>query len=513
MDAESRLTGYRLIPFFRDSAMRPHCDFIIRFNRENRRYRGGETVSGTVQITPRQDIKSKAIVLTHLWKTEGIGNSHSETLQTIRLAEAQQLTAGQELTFSFEVTAPASPLPCRGKLIAITHAVNVYIEVPWAIDPNFEEDYLLEPGQIPNNLPASRSSQSLHQAALTKVSTVNNLAGKIFGSAILGGILILLMGAAFALPHFSILLLLVAAAAIAWFFIKNRALKGLLGEVTLKVPHALVAPGEPFLAELRFQPPRNVAINSISLTLECEETAVSGSGSDRKQHKHKAFQQQIPLRDGCTLNAGEDVHERILMKFPDLPLWSLEVDCNQIRWFLSARIDILRFPDWTDHVNLQVIHPTFIQQLPVDPELRPHWTNSIPQSSLTPSTEAVPTDTGRSLTHSISTVLAEINALSVHSTARSSVIRKVAGQLFNVSVTISRTSTTLLPGDDDPLYTNGLTVDGIIDGTRQSIRVIALVAETVPITDLPEGQSWTAQVELIEWDSIYNRINARQIPL
>ena len=492
--------------------MRPRCDFIITFNRENRRYRGGEIVSGTVQIKPLQDINARSIVLTHLWKTDGIGNSHSETLQTIRLAEAQQLTAGQELNFNFETIAPASPLPVRGKLISVKHAVNVHIEVPWAIDPSFEEDYLLEPGQQPNNLPASRSIKAAHMAALKNTGSKNTLGGYLVGFLIVAAILNFLSTLVFSAPRISLILLIVVLAALAWFFIRNRAIKGLLGEITLKVPHAVVAPGEPFLAELHFQPPRTIAINGISLTLECEETADSGSGSDRKRHKHTAFQQQIPLLDACTVNAGEEVHERILMTFPDIPLWSLNVDNNHIRWFLTARIDIPRFPDWTDHVNLQVIHPAFIHQLPVEPELLPHWTNTTPKQWPNPSSDSHPNNDRQSAPQSISTVLAEINALSVHSTARSSVIRKAAGQLFNVSITVGRTSTSLLPNDDDPLYANGLTVDGTIDGTRQSIRIIALTAASEEITDLPEGQSWTAQVELIEWDTIYNRINARQIP-
>lgn len=491
--------------------MRTRCNVTITFDREDRRYRGGETVSGTVQITPLEDIKSKAIILTHLWKTEGIGNSHSEKLQTIWLAEAQQLTAGQQLSFNFELKAPADPLPVRGKLISVTHVVSVKIEIPWAFNPAFEEDYLLEPGALPNFLPASRTSTAVHEAAVKKSGTSNDFVGYIILFLIIAAFLTPLGAAAVFFPRVTIPLLILAFAAIAWFFLRDRTLKELLGDVTLNVPHVLVAPGEPFLVELRLQPLQNLAINGISLKLTCEETAYSGSGTDKKRHNHTAFQQIVPLREACDLIAGEEVHERVLMKFPDISLWSFEADSNQIRWWLEARVDIPRFPDWTKSQSLQVMHPSFISHLPIEPELLPHWTNpaqSKPQSDTLP--DSAPP--GQSSAQSISAVIAEINALSVHSTARSSVIRKAAGQRFQVSVTIARSSSTLLPGDDDPLYTDGLTVDGTIDGTRQPIRVIALTAATPQITNLAEGDSWAAQVELIEWDSIYQRINARQVP-
>ena len=62
-----------------------------------------------------------------------------------------------------------------------------------------------------------------------------------------------------------------------------------------------------------------------------------------------------------------------------------------------------------------------------------------------------------------------------------------------------------------PGYEYGKTVTGTIDGTDQAIQVNTLESQNNGIDDLRRGDIWQTQLTLIDWDSLYNRINARQI--
>ena len=63
----------------------------------------------------------------------------------------------------------------------------------------------------------------------------------------------------------------------------------------------------------------------------------------------------------------------------------------------------------------------------------------------------------------------------------------------------------------DPRYEYGKSVTGTIHGTAQAVQVITLESQNNEIDDLRRGDIWQTRITLIGWDSLYNRINARQI--
>jgi hypothetical protein len=497
------------------------CSFRITFDRPDRRYAGGDSVRGSIQILINSPIKSKGVWFTHCWRAHGIGNQHEQTLKTTQLAEPELLQPGQELNFDFSVTAPLQPLTQRGGLFSVDHYVQVHIAVAWATDPSGEEDYLLEAGKVPDHLPVSRHEIRLGpswQAPSQSSSTAGGLIGCIFAT-IFVTVFVALFGTFFAVqPMIAVGLIAISLAIAAFFAVRRLILNRRLGVVDLNIPHHVTAPGEPWLAELKFCPPRTLRINAITLTVRAEESAVSGSGSDRKKHSSTVFEQIIPLREAEQLPAGEPVHERLLITFPETTSMSLEAGDNKVRWTALLRIDIPGSPDWTRTIPLQVLPAAFASQIPPAPEMLPHWHtggNSAEPSQNRPTSgrsriSTATTDDSASTT--ITTVLAEINSHSPHSSARASVIRRAVGQRMTVSITIKRSATTIGNADEDPLYSGGLTVDGTIDGTRQAIRIIALTSASAEIESLPQDASWQAEVELIDWDTLYHRINARQLP-
>ena len=63
----------------------------------------------------------------------------------------------------------------------------------------------------------------------------------------------------------------------------------------------------------------------------------------------------------------------------------------------------------------------------------------------------------------------------------------------------------------DEAYDSGKTVSGTIDGTRQAIQVLAKPSSTPVIERLSPGDSWQTTISPVEWDTLYNRINGREL--
>ena len=123
------------------------CDIQILFDRSDRTYHGGDTVSGEVIVQVNQDISCNGIILKHYWSTHGKGNTKTGEKHTIRLSETQPLQAGEELRLPFEFQSELWPLTYRGTNINVDHYVHVAVDVPWAIDPKHSEEFIVRPGE------------------------------------------------------------------------------------------------------------------------------------------------------------------------------------------------------------------------------------------------------------------------------------------------------------------------------------------------------------------------------
>ena len=82
---------------------------------------------------------------------------------------------------------------------------------------------------------------------------------------------------------------------------------------------------------------------------------------------------------------------------------------------------------------------------------------------------------------------------------------------MSVSVTIDRTVSTIGLSAGEESYESGKTVTGTIDGTRQLIQVLAKPASNSVLASLQSGDSWQTTITPIEWDTLYNRINAKEV--
>ena len=161
------------------------CEIRIEFDRKDRTYSGGESISGRVHIRVNEPVKSKGISLTHHWRTHGRGNVTSGPKQTILLESARSYSPGEAHELPFSVDAATHPVTYHGTLINVDHYVSVQMDVPWAFNPKAEEEYLLMPGEPPEGFAGSRDTP----ITLKQNAAVSSIVGKVILFIIVGVIL------------------------------------------------------------------------------------------------------------------------------------------------------------------------------------------------------------------------------------------------------------------------------------------------------------------------------------
>ncbi len=121
------------------------CEIGIEFDRSGREYHGGDKVAGTITIAVREEVKCSRVVLARGWRTHGRGNTEHGEETKEPLSGACVLAPGETVQYPFSFTASREPLTYHGQYLSVDHYVSVRVDVPWALDPKAEEDYIVLP--------------------------------------------------------------------------------------------------------------------------------------------------------------------------------------------------------------------------------------------------------------------------------------------------------------------------------------------------------------------------------
>ncbi len=503
------------------------CDIHIAFDRDDRTYRGGERVSGMVTIRAHEDFRCNGILLQHYWKTHGRGNVDSGTRQEIRLQEAWSFSAGDEREFPFEFDSERWPLTYRGHFVNVDHVVQVSLDIPWARDSRHEEDFIVLPGDIPEQFRGDRTeSADLQDAVAKKPASSGGLVAKV-----LLGLLVLIIAGLLIVLFTMLLPIFIVVGIVTW--LRRTAVRRRLGEVECRAPVVKVGPEEPWRFHLAFTPRRSFRINEISARLLVQEVAVSGSGTNKTTHRHTLYDDKVILEPSGFLTAGESFSRSSALNLPDTQAWSIKTDDNSIEWTVDVRIDIPWYPDWSKKFELQMLPPAFLSPLPdgsADTTLPPD-----PSDTPAPSGAASdPSDNSRtgsdreplsssadsavdavdrqSVPATIFELVSAIQAADRYGSERSRIADSVAGMEFDVPILIDRVSSTLGLSDAvDPDHRDGRTITGTIAGTEQDVQLFTRAASADDADALTRGDVWEARVHVRKWDSLYSRLVLSEI--
>lgn len=484
------------------------CDITIDFDRDDATYRGGETVSGTARVTVNKNLTSKGITLSHFWKTHGRGNTASGEVHEEIVASDAQLVAGETFKFPFSFEADVEPITYRGTLINIDHFVKVQVDVPWAIDPKFEAEYILLPGKSPV-LPEPEDEGEETPTALWLTIIM-----WIF-------IIALVVGFSFFVVPYMI-----------YSYIKDSMIKRRLGEIELETVPQRIGPDGNWTGTLRFTPKRDVPINGITARLVCEERAVSGSGTNKTTHKKKVHTEVQTLEPEGLLLAGQPFDKEISVLFPESEAYSFSAYDNSISWSIEIRIDLPGIPDWKETEYATVVPVEFLdpsatplanppaETKPAAPvpvpvaaaaaSQPPQPTVSEPTIQETASSEPVAPPPPAAATDPIMALLAQLADSENTGSERAQLIESVQGQSFTVTVEVERSQSTFTSSDGDQ-YEDGYTITGVIAGSEQAVELFTLNQSSADVRDLRRGDSWSTSVSVSRWDTLYNRLVLLQI--
>ena len=494
------------------------CDISIEFDAENRTYRGGDTVSGRgPRSRSTRTLTSNGIKLIHFWKTHGYGNTDAGERVEEMLDTDSQLFAGEVRTYPFSFVADRQPLTYRGHYVNIDHYVRVEVDVPWAIDPKLEEDYVLLAGETPEEVTGKRDEiiDFEHETARKMGPVVKAIAYTLLGTLLL----VVAFVAAFLLP---IILLVVGI-----FWIRKKMVSNRLGDVELKTPHLVVGAGEDWPLELTFTPKKNFLVNGIEVKMRCCESATSGHGTNSTTRTHTVVEKVHALEPAGQLAANEQFERQIALPFPETDAYSFNDSDNNITWTVEVRIDIPRFPDWKSKQTIQLLPAEFLEEpasgdqrlaMPagdgvkiesVDREQSDPGTETRKPADDTalgigaPSAEAAAVGSSE-----LYDLIEQVNAADRFGNKREDLVESWSTRELDVVVTVDRVSSTFGSAVDSA-YQNGQTVRGTVVETDQSIEV--LVRPGGSVDDLSRGDQWLTRVVVAKWDSLYNRLVAFDI--
>lgn len=316
----------------------------IELDRPPRGYVPGAVITGQLHLDAARALQCNEASVSLLW----IASSNDERANDWETGYAARsvafrgyLEAGKRVSRPFELTVPAAPFSYRGESLQIEWRVASEAQVEGARPYSSHQVVLVEPGTAPPANELERWTQG--RAAISSRDGwrgVSIAVGLVF--ALIG---LLTWPAGVIWIAFSALLLLAGS----W-----RSLSALhVGEVELDLPAVLRA-GQPFHYTVRLNPRSALRLESITLTLECDELLVGNHKGGKVQRKCGVASHTLELSGPQQLQprpvtlAGYGVA-------PETKRYSFIGTWHGIRWSARLRLDVPGYPDWSQLRDVAIL--------------------------------------------------------------------------------------------------------------------------------------------------------------
>lgn len=321
---------------------------FLRIQLDGGQHRGGDTISGNVFVDVNKNVHCDGLILTLGWRAYGRGNRHVEVDQELLLFQGQW-SRGETVAYAFELTLPPGPHTWHGELVNVDWYLRAQADIPWAIDPKAELDFVVERGEEPLKTPdisLPMIDGRLHPVA-TLIPTIAALIMPAMGALFAFVSLVAVLFGQFQMILFGLLGICMGAFG-AWNSRKqigNLLSRRKLGDVSLRVSPTATVPGEAVEATLSMTAREDVKIEEVKIALILRESATSGSGTNRKTYTHDTIIDDDILLQEHRLFRDQPYSTALTMTLPaDAPA-SFSVSDNRILWIVRADVDM---PGWAD---------------------------------------------------------------------------------------------------------------------------------------------------------------------
>ena len=312
------------------------CDFTFELDGDGTHYVAGQVIHGRLTVRVNETVKCNALTLCHRWFTHGSGNVAKGDGPQQNLFSGV-LNAGEVHHFDFELPLLAWPITYHGHHLNIDHCLFVNVDIPWAFDAKDEHRIVVSPSaECPTAAEVEQSRQQQQHKWVWFIVVP----------------FILIFFIAF-IPFAIFFGPIVALVAGVWWFFFSYLPKRMVGPAAVTYETTNVSVNTPVRGELTIHPAKPLPLNCITCKLIGEEVCVSGSGSNRRTHRHRIVEKDLRLVPEGTLPAGLRRFPIELMLPADAPP-TLKLSDNEIRWRVETRIDIPKWPDWSHTETLAV---------------------------------------------------------------------------------------------------------------------------------------------------------------
>lgn len=101
-------------------------------------------VRGYVAVRADREVECRKLEASLRWRTRGKGQPVRGEVESLTLFEGTW-QAGENRRYDFEMTLPAGPFTYDGHHLEVAWEVRAEADIPWALDPEAEEEIVLEP--------------------------------------------------------------------------------------------------------------------------------------------------------------------------------------------------------------------------------------------------------------------------------------------------------------------------------------------------------------------------------
>lgn len=307
---------------------------------ESTTFAAGDTVTGTVHLQAFEAMRCNAITVLNKWETHGKGNVATGKSPEVILHQGD-IVAGQKLSFPFSLQLLPWPPTYHGNYFNLDHMIEARVDIPWGFDVTAQRRLTIVGG-------SEELSEDLSGAAIQSSAQGCLLAGFIVF------IIVFVMIFLVSFPGPLLLVLVLGLVGGGILLIKSVLPRWKLGAVEVSLPKPMVAAGGTLVGELKLAPKQSLQINGIDILIKCSEECVSGSGSNRRTHRHEVWSTREQLHRGGMLNAGQQVVP-FEAQIPANAIPSIKVKDNEIKWQFELRVDIPRWPDFVMRAPLKVV--------------------------------------------------------------------------------------------------------------------------------------------------------------
>lgn len=320
----------------------------LRITLDRGQYSGGDSISGNVLVNVNKNVHCDGLILTLGWRAHGRGNRYVEVDQEVLLFQGPW-NRGQTAAYAFELTLPQGPHTWHGEIVNVDWYLHATADIPWAIDPKDELDFVVERGSEPSeppSLPLPMRDPRLNPLT-TLIPTIAALLIPAMGLLFVFIGLIAMLFGQFHVAPFGLFGFFIGAFGL-WngrSQLGNLLSRRKLGDVSLSVSPNVAAPGEAIQASLSLTAKKDVKIEEIKISFILRESATSGSGTDRKTYTYEHLMEDDIVLQEHRLDVDQTFTTDLTLTIPADAPSSFSATNNQLVWVVRADVDM---PGWVD---------------------------------------------------------------------------------------------------------------------------------------------------------------------